>query len=190
MPASTALRMKSLCLQPSGTLMWRWFETSVAGRTVTSLGLIVTLAAVSVSNMPESEIKDALIGWAQPYMNATGLDLDWGVFAPNPRDGAYYVEGRIDYVDGTTSVWRFPTRSNLWAYSDYRWQKLEEWVRLDENRDSWRPFAEYLANDARRDGRAPTRVTLLRRWADTLPPGPGPEHGQWREFVFYAEPVG
>lgn len=165
-------------------------EETVVGRAVISLGLIVALAAISVSNMPDSEIRDALVGWAQPYLNATGLDMDWGVFAPNPQGGTYDMEGRIDYADGSSSVWNFPTRPALWAYSDYRWQKLEEWVRLDEDQETWRPFAEYLASEARRGGRTPTRVSLVRRWTESLPPGQGPEHGPWHEFTFYVERVG
>lgn len=173
-----------------GSLLRIRFEETAAGRAVISIGLVATLAAISVANMPVSEIRSALLGCAQPYLNATGLDIPWGVFAPNPRNGTYYVEGLIDYADHTSSVWKFPARSALAEYSDYRWQKLEEWVRVDEHRDTWHPLSQYIANEARRAGHTPTRVSLVRRWSESLPPGRGPEHGRWHEFTFYVERVG
>ena len=39
----------------------------------------------------------------------TGLDPDWGVFAP-PRTISLYVEGHIDHADGTTTTVDIPSR--------------------------------------------------------------------------------
>ncbi|MBV9314117.1 MAG: hypothetical protein JO100_10350 [Pseudonocardia sp.] len=165
------------------------FEASVVGQVLISLGLLVTLAAIVVTNMPDSQLKSDLLNLVAPYLNATGLSQDWGVFAPNPRMVSAYVEGRVEYANGTSSVWPIPAGLGFSAYSDYRWQKFEEQVRLDDNSRLWSPFAEYLANQARAAGRKPVRVSLVRRWAGTLPPGPGPERGPWQEYTFYVLPV-
>lgn len=175
---------------PAGTFedqgMQARIERSVAGRALISFLLVLTLAAIMVMNMPDSDIKTRLLSLAQPYINATGLDQDWSMFSPNPRATAIYVEAHIDYKDGTSSVWSIPTRPGLWAYSDYRWQKVGEHVRLDANEWMWRPFAAYIGTQARADGREPVRVTLVRRWFQLLPPGPGPDRGPWNEFSFFS----
>lgn len=160
-------------------------ESSAAGHALISFMLVVTLAAIVVTNLPDSEIKARLLGSAQPYLNATGLDQGWGIFSPNPRGAVVYVEGCIDHADGTSSVWPIPARPGFSAYSDYRWHKFGEHVQLDANEWMWRPFAEYVANQARADGHEPVRVTLVRRWSQLLPPGPGPDHGPWNEFAFF-----
>jgi hypothetical protein len=160
-------------------------EASSAGRILISLILLATLAAIGVENMPNSVTKARLLGLAQPYLNATGLDQNWGVFAPNPRDVVVYVRGRVDYTDGGSTTWSIPTRPNLWAYSDYRWQKFGEYVHFDANGWTWLPLAQYIANQARHDGHKPMRVTLMRRWYELLPPGPGPDHGPWNEEPFF-----
>jgi hypothetical protein len=66
--------------------------------------LVVAIAAIIVTNLPDSEIKTRLFGLAQPLLNATGLDQDWSIFSPNPRGTVVYVEGRVDYANGTSSV--------------------------------------------------------------------------------------
>lgn len=95
-----------------------------------------------------------------------------------------------DYSDGTFSVYRIPSRRGFGAYVDHRWQKYEELMRRRDGKWLWAAYAEYLANRARADGRDPVRVTLIQRWADTLPPGRGPEHGPWQESVMGVFPVG
>src|SRR5947209_19056364 len=97
----------------------------------------VTLGVIMVTNQPDSETKARLLGSAQPYLNATGLDQDWSIFSPNPRGIVAYVEGRTDYADGTSSVWPIPARPGLWAYSDYRWHKFGEQVQLDATEWLW-----------------------------------------------------
>jgi hypothetical protein len=156
----------------------------MARRVLISIGLIITVAAILVGNMPDSALTARLSQWAQPYLTATGLNQIWGVFAP-PRRFAAYVDGHIDYSDGTSSVQHVPSDPGLGAYSDYRWLKYEESIRPDTANWLWPAYAEYLANRARADGRNPVRVTVIRRWADSLPPGPGPERGPWHEFTMY-----
>jgi hypothetical protein len=154
-----------------------------------SFGLIVTLAAILVACLPDSVIKSSLLVRVQPYLTAVGLGEDWAVFAPNPRMAVIYGTGRIQYSDGTSSVWSFPVRRGLMAYSDYRWQKFEEHVRLDDYHRLWQPFAQYLADHESTPGRKPVQVSLMRRWADIQPPGVRPGLGPWSQYVYYVLPV-
>ena len=160
-------------------------EASPAGRALISAVLVVTCAAIGVTNLPSSEIKDRLVGHAQPYLVATGLDQDWGMFAPDPRVETVVVSARVDDADGTSSVWRTPARPGLGAYVDYRWQKLGEHVHQDDQAWMWPAFARRLADRSRAAGRHPIRVTLLRGWCPLAPPGAGPECGPWREYAFH-----
>ena len=130
---------------------------SVAGRALLNFALIVTLAAILVANMPNSTLKSRLIVPAQSYLAAIGLGQSWGVFAPNPRQDVIYVTGHIQYSDGTTSVWSFPARTGIMAYSDYRWQKFGEHVRLDTNQQLWPTFAAYLAHHESQRGDKPVQ---------------------------------
>jgi hypothetical protein len=184
-PSSVVRRVHSDKQRMHGRL-----EDTRLGRLLINFVVFVTLAAILVTNLPYSQIKAHLLPWAQPYLNATGLEQDWGIFAPDPRGVVVFVEGHIDYTDGATSVWQIPARPGLWEYSDYRWQKFGDNLRLDNNAWAWPQFAEYLANRARADGHQPVRVTLIRRYWDLLPPGPGPEKGPVSEYAFFTKSVG
>jgi hypothetical protein len=165
-------------------------ENSALGRNVINFLLVVTLAAILATNLPNSQIKAHLAGWAQPFLKATGLEQNWGIFAPNPRETVVFVEGHVHYADGTTSVSPIPAGPGVWAYSDYRWQKFGEHLRMDSNAWMWPQFATYLANRARADGHQPTSVTLVRRFWEVLPPGPGPGSGPAGEYAFFTTSVG
>jgi hypothetical protein len=164
-------------------------EASTLGRVLISVGVTVTIFAVVVLNMPDSQLRSHLMAVVGPYVRITGLDQDWAVFAP-PRTISLSVEARIDDSDGSTTTVTLPRRSGIGAYTDYRWGKFEERVRLDVNHGLWEPYARFLADRSRAEGRSPVRVSLVRRWAETLPPGPGPERGPWQEFTFYVLRVG
>ena len=164
-------------------------ESSTVGRLLISLLVTVVVLAVVVVDMPDSQLRADMLGPAGWFVRATGLDQDWGVFAP-PRTMSAYVEGQIDDADGTTSVVRSPLRPGVGAYDDYRWGKFDEQLRLDSAQWTWAPYARFLAEQSRAAGRTPVRVSLVRVWADTLPPGPGPARGPWQEFTFYVLPLG
>jgi hypothetical protein len=75
------------------------------------------------------------------------------------------------------------------SYWDYRWRKWAEWTSTDEHDDLWRPAADWFARRSAAQGRDPVTVTLVRRWRDLLPPGPGPSRGDWQEYAFYTYDV-
>ena len=163
-------------------------ESSAAGRILISVFAALTVSTVLVVNLPDSELKDHLLVPFAPVLRASGLDQNWGVFS-DVRSVSVYVEGRVHNVDGTTKVFPIPSRSGISALSDYRWQKYEEQVRLDDNKRLWVPYANWLVEQARAQGLEPVGVSLVRRFAETLPPGPGDERAPYTEFTFFEFPV-
>jgi hypothetical protein len=160
----------------------------ITRRALASVGLVFLVAALVVGNMPDSALQAAVGRVTQPFLDAAGLYQGWGVFA-EPRNVSAYVDARVDYSDGTSSVYPIPVRHGLGAYADYRWQKYEEVIRPDDGRQQWPAYANYVAGLAAKDGKTPVRVTLVRRWSPTLPPGPGPERGPWQQVVMASFPV-
>jgi hypothetical protein len=128
-----------------------------------------------VANLPQSKLRQEAMRGAGPYLNATGLDQIWNVFAPNPRRESIALHGIVSYADGSTEVWRAPKGNAAFGgYWDYHWQKWQEWV-LDENhRQLWRPAAVFIARDRDHAGRHPVRVTLVRLTSLNEPPGHHP----------------
>ena len=169
---------------------WANLKQGKVGQALISGGLILTLAAMFAAIMPASAIKSALLVPAQPYLNALGMGEDWGVFAPNPRQEVIYATGVLAYSDGTRSTWSFPVRPGIMAYSDYRWQKFEEHVRLDSFKGLWKPFSEYLVTHEATPGKKVVQVGLARRWADINPPGKSPSLSPWKQYMYSVMNVG
>jgi hypothetical protein len=168
-------------------------ESSAAGRAAISAFLVVTLVCVWVTNLPDSLLRREVSMVTQPYLEATGLDQNWRVFAPNPRQTSLRVHARVAYRDGSQAIWRPPRGGDLvGSYWDYRWAKWLENVTQDAQRERlWEPAARFVADQMRRDGHVPRRVTLVREWQDLRRPG-APQDGEhpWRSFAFYTLRVG
>ena len=161
-------------------------ERTPLGKALISVFLLATLASVIVWNLPDSEVRSKSLRLAQPYIFFTGLDQNWGVFAPDPRRQSLWLKARIRYDDGSTSMWELPTADpvvgHLW---DYRWRKWMEYVTNEQYRSVWQPAAEWLAREHDADGRRPVRVTLIRRFMDLLPPGYQQFGKGWQEKAYY-----
>jgi hypothetical protein len=116
-----------------------------------------------------------------------GFDQDWRVFSPNPVSQSLEVLALVDLDDGTQVEWHAPERNLLFgAYTEYRWQKWQERVRLDMRSDLWAPAATWIADQVRSDGRNPVRVRLVRRWREHLPlTSQGINDGDWQSYVFF-----
>jgi hypothetical protein len=166
-------------------------ESSPAGRVLISAFLVGTLAAILVTNLPESRLRRDAMKAAEPYLIATGLDQNWRIFAP-PRRTGLRVRARVTYRDGTVATWRPPSGDDLvGAYWDYRWRKWLENVTQDANRKLWRPAALFAARELRRPGKVPRRVTLIRSWQDLRPPGKaGPDRRPWKSYAYYSLRLG
>lgn len=176
-PATDTEKPAQVVLEPAPRL-----DETPRGRRVLTAFLLVTMVAIGVSVMPDSTIRTSAMGVVRPYLLATGLDQRWGVFAPNPRQDTSHLEARIDHADGTVTVWTAPPATGVSEYWNYRWRKYAEqlWVERDR-REERRALAAWVIDRERAEGREPVRVTLVRRTAESLPPGPGPDQGPWRE---------
>jgi hypothetical protein len=163
-------------------------ETSAAGRAAISVFIAATVASVVAWNLPESELKRDALEVARPYVLATGLNQNWGVFAPDPRRQSLEVVADVRYADGARETLTLPRGGRvLGGYWDYRWRKWMEGARTDEHDDLWEPTAAWFARRAAADGRRPVSVTLVRRWRDNLPPGFG--SGPAQEYAYYTYEV-
>jgi hypothetical protein len=159
-------------------------EKSALGKSLISLLVLAIVGAILVVNLPDSQLKRDLWKPTQPFVNATGLDQNWGIFS-QPRTTSAYVDAHVDFADGSSLVVGIPSSPGLSAYADYRWQKYEEVVRPDDGKAYWKDYAEYIAKQARKPGLEPVQVSLVRKFSETRPPGPGPQRDPWQSFTFY-----
>ena len=165
-------------------------EASAAGRALISAFAIVTVVALVFWNLPESELRARAFPVVEPYVRSTGLDQNWGVFAPDPRRATVELVGRATYADGRVEDFEIPAGGPLvGAYWDYRWRKWSEWTASDDHGFLWQPAAAWFARRASADGEEPVQVMLVRKSYPLFPPGPGPAHGDWEEHVLYTLPV-
>ena len=165
-------------------------ESTTAGRAAISVFVLVTVLCLVFWNLPDSELKAQSSRVVRPYILATGLNQNWGVFAPDPRRQVIDLVARVRYADGTEATIEYPRGGRLiGTYWDYRWRKWYEAVRQNRGEHLWPAAAAWFAQRERAEGRRPVRVTLVRRWSDLLLPGEGPERGPWQEFAFYTYDV-
>lgn len=165
----------------------RRIEESALGRGVLSTLIVVTIVAIVAINLPGSDLRTKLMRPAQPYLNATGLDQNWALFAPDPRSVVIDVSALVKFDDGATARWRFPHDGALiGGYRDYRWRKWEENLIDPANAAAlWKPAALWAASQEARPGATVTRVTLLERYAVLAPPGASPSVGPSKQRVIY-----
>ena len=161
-------------------------ESSHAGRVAISIFIAATVLSVVLWSLPESQLKRDALRIVRPYVLATGLEQNWGVFSPDPRRHTLEVVARVRYTNGAEETYSIPRGNRLvGGYWDYRWRKWAEWSSTDARSHLWEPAAAWFARRARAEGREPTSVTLVRRWRVSLPPGPGPSRGEWQEYAYY-----
>ena len=96
---------------------------------------------------------------------------------------------RVRYADGARKPSRLPAAAASSAATGITGggsgPSGRPWTRHSQ---LWQPAAAWFARRARAQGREPVSVTLVRRWRELLPPGPGPSRGEWR-YAFYTYDV-
>jgi hypothetical protein len=167
-------------------------ESSPLGRLVLSVVIVVLLVFVTAFNMPPSRLRDAVEVPGGPVVRAVGLDQDWRVFAPDPRDRVIRLEARVKFADGRTATWQVPRSGALvGAYWDYRWQKWTEHMLLDTGAQPlWDGATDYLARAYERPGAEPTEIDLVSLAKPIPPPGSKASSRQaWETRTFYRAAV-
>jgi hypothetical protein len=160
-------------------------ERSRAGRVLISLFILVTLVTVLTANLPPSRLQVDLLKADHPYLYATDLQQNWGVFAPDPRSQTVDVLAQVTFADGSTETWQVPRRNPVVGeYIDYRWLKWTEWLVSPAYPELSRPGALYVARRLATPERRPVKVTLIDRSHAIVPPGQpsGPTPSSDRAF--------
>jgi len=143
--------------------MVKQLESTLAGRAIISIGIVVTLGGTLTWNLPPSELARRTQPVLQRFMLGAGLDQNWSVFAPDPPRSDLRFQARILYDDGTERTWEVPTGGAvLGAYWDYRWLKWGEFISAGVDARFWLPAAEWIARQEQAAGRRPVSVTLYR----------------------------
>jgi hypothetical protein len=162
------------------------FEESAIGRGILSTLIVLSLVAIVAINLPQSELRRELLRPGQPYLNVTGLDQNWALFAPDPRRVVIDVGAVVTFTNGAPAVWRFPHDGALiGTYRDYRWRKWEENLISPVNALLWRPAALWAARSVTGPGEVAKSVTIIERYADLEPPGVTPSTGPVQQRVVY-----
>lgn len=160
------------------------FERSLLGRTMISLFMIVIIGSLLLWNLPNARPRQEARDIVGPVLLPIGLDQDWSVFAPRPRDFTVGWLARVTYEDGLEKTWRTPG-NGLWLqpYAGYRWQKYNERIRGDDFNGLWDEAARYVAKDA---GPGVVRVELFREFRPVVVPGTGGTRPPLETTSFYS----
>lgn len=166
-------------------------ESSTAGRAAISVLIVVLLGIVAIVVMPDSLTKNALVPVAGRVANVIGLDQGWAVYAPAPRRVSSYLEARVLDRDGTTTVVPTPITSGLSEYWDYRWQRYADTLlNGPDNVPRWAPYARWVADQQRAQGRHPVIVSLWNISAESQPPSAPTPRTPWAARQFFSIAVG
>jgi hypothetical protein len=123
-----------------------------------------------------------------PYMNLSGLNQGWNLFAPEPQSINAYLVAEIAYRDGQSKTWKFPVPQDFGIFRRYFMARQLKWsadnLRLDDNHALWPDAARYVARLNNQPDNPPVAVTLIRHWSFIPPPQSGqPE--TWSQFAFF-----
>lgn len=165
-------------------------EMSGRKRLGVSVLIVLVLLGMLASVAPRSQLREELRDVTRPFLLASGVDQGWGVFSPSPPTTTNQVVARVDRADGTVGVYPMEGGIGIAEYWDYRWRKYAEqmWRKRGAERERV-AFAGWIADQDRAAGHEPVRVTLVRQTRQNLPPGPGPDAGEWREIPFFTTPA-
>ncbi len=123
------------------------------------------------------------------YTVRTGLWQYWDMFAPNPLSVDYYVDGVIQFADGSVSEGNFPRIAKLpmWEKMGFeRYRKFTERLHSRENQFLWPAAAYRLALQNAKDSRnPPVKVTLLLHMRKVGPPGKDPDVDKYIPEALY-----
>jgi hypothetical protein len=164
-------------------------EQSAVGRSLISAFVLVTLVVVVTMNLPyfhDSELKRVLTRVEEPYVQLTGLEQEWALFAPNPLMGNSDFRAVVTFADGSKTTW-VPPRYDpfLGSFRAGRWAKIVEVMRQDEySATAFPSFARWVADKYADHTPPPVTVTFVRTVQDLPPPGTD-QPQPWRTEAYY-----
>ena len=130
---------------------------------LTSVLIIAVLMTAVLSAVPKSSIKSAAAPVLTPVARATGLDQNWGMFAPNPPRTFSVLEVHVVMSDGQKRVWHIsddPSMPGLY------WRKIKEEV--IKHKEFRAGLASWVVRKMTNRGERPVRVAMLVK-TETLP---------------------
>lgn len=148
------------------------FEESRIGQVVISAIIVLILLIGVVCNLPDSPIKLAVTPVARPLAEGTGLDKNWGLYAPNVSMRLETIQVDVTMADQSHRVWTVRAGERLigrFAWS--RWVILMERVVAEPE---LRPgISEWVARQVTGPTERAAHVAMILR-AQNLP-APGEE---------------
>lgn len=106
------------------------------------------------------------------YYSFFGLEQDFGVFAPKPRDANPHLTAVITYKDGTTKLWTYPRMERIDLFTRIgkeRYRKFFDdnlaWPRFEK---MWPDLARWVARQNYDDPTNPPTMVSLIRFSSTV----------------------
>jgi len=114
------------------------------------------------------------------YVLFLGLDQDWRVFAPKPRDNNLHLVGVVTHADDTLELWEYPRMETLnFAERLYR-ERFRKYAHDNVANGSFEAFlpglARYIARLNNKPGNPPVHVSVVRYSAPVPVPPEGFKH--------------
>lgn len=130
-------------------------EAHPVGRALVVAVVALVLATLAINTLPDSPVRERLIGAVAPVDRHTGLGQDWKLFAPDPSPVGVELVAVVRRSDGTTGTWRPPVGGDdpLTAYRGFRWRKWSSALARTESRLVVAAAARHVASA---DAGAPT----------------------------------
>jgi hypothetical protein len=135
---------------------------------------IVLVGSMTVSALPDSDLREAMRIVERPVTDVTGLSQNWALFAPVPRSTFLRLRAEIERADGTVQEWTPPVGDRLvGVYRTYRWRKWANGVVVPSASRLHRGATTYLRARFGDEGAPITEVRLYRGQFQQEPPGSG-----------------
>ena len=163
---SKALRKK---LGKLTSLQQKLEETPAGQGAITALIILILLIGV-VCVLPDSDIKRTITPYLWPVTQVSGLDQQWGMYAPNPYSQYETVEVHVIMADGSDRVWTRPNGDAL--LGSFSWAHWRKW-----NREVVRTpaiqggFVHWVIRQLTKPGERATRAYLVLRTEPMPAPG-------------------
>lgn len=145
--------------------------------------MVVVVVSVVLWNMPAGRPRVKVSHVVDPIIQAVGLDQNWALFAPNPRNYGIGISATVTYRDGRVKHLSPPHNGLILSpYRTYRWQKYDENLNMETHAALWAPAARWYARAA---GGHPVKVVLTRTFRYVTVPGDAGSRPPRQHYDFY-----